>query len=469
MKRFSAIIAIVLMLFGSCLAAEYEPHAGEKANLADTTAVYLTINSEPYDELGSGTTVDVVAIEGEWARISYIDTLLYVPVSSLTATEEALEDLISISSAGREFYLVRECDFHCEQTGLDIRFHAGESVIMLEADSERARVLLSGITGYFPLDALAVSPDFNYQLGLSGDSIEPMQERLEELGYFDGVPNGVLDIDTVDAVLRFRYQSGMSDEFELLGDFRDVLYGEDAPEDPIRILSLQLTDAGAAVKRLQNRLIAKGYLVDTPTGYYDNTTMQAVAAFQSVERLEQTGIANTETMSALFSSRARVMPRNLMPVTRDTTIYLPGGVINSDWWTGDIQSAFEIGMVATVTDVETGLTWREQRRGGYNHADVQPLTVQDTAIFLAAVGGEWTWERRAIWVDIGSARYAASMNCMPHGGGEILDNNFDGHHCIHFLNSRTHGTNSLDARHQTCVSIAAGLLPIEMMYPEQAE
>ena len=43
---------------------------------------------------------------------------------------------------------------------------------------------------------------------------------------------------------------------------------------------------------------------------------------------------------------------------------------------------------------------------------------------------------------------------MPHGTCAITNNNFDGHFCIHFYNSRTHGTNRVDEAHQNCVARA---------------
>ena len=127
-----------------------------------------------------------------------------------------------------------------------------------------------------------------------------------------------------------------------------------------------------------------------------------------------------------------------------------------DWWTSDIQSIFARGTTAQITDVATGIAWREQRRGGTNHADVQPLTAADTAAMKKACGS-WSWSRRAIIVTINGVNYAASMNCMPHGGGSITDNNFNGHHCIHFTNSRTHGGNKVCPLHQAAIKKAAGL------------
>ena len=71
-------------------------------------------------------------------------------------------------------------------------------------------------------------------------------------------------------------------------------------------------------------------------------------------------------------------------------------------------------------------------------------------------GGEWSWKRHAIYVTLeNGVSLAGSMNGMPHGSGSISDNNFDGHFCVHFLNSRTHGTDRVDPDHQAAVAKAA--------------
>ena len=59
-----------------------------------------------------------------------------------------------------------------------------------------------------------------------------------------------------------------------------------------------------------------------------------------------------------------------------------------------------------------------------------------------------------VYKSIDGVSYAASMNGMPHGTGSITTNNFDGHHCIHFLNSRTHTGNRWDTQHQAMVQKA---------------
>ena len=85
--------------------------------------------------------------------------------------------------------------------------------------------------------------------------------------------------------------------------------------------------------------------------------------------------------------------------------------------------------------------------------DTEPLTAEDTAIMKEIYGGAWSWDRRAILVKYDGHVYAASMNGMPHGTSTI-DNGFDGHFCVHFTGSKTHGTDRVDEDHQAAVAQA---------------
>ncbi|MEA4898909.1 MAG: peptidoglycan-binding protein [Christensenellaceae bacterium] len=208
-------------------------------------------------------------------------------------------------------------------------------------------------------------------------------------------------------------------------------------------------DSGEEVKALQRRLKALEWFFGDIGGNYQKLTTQAVKDFQKAAGLSVTGIADAATRRALDAKDA---PRNKLDSTAQP---VEGQAVEMDWWTSGIQQLFPRGATAVVTDVETGLSWHVYRSGGTNHADVQPKTGKDSALMKKAYGGSWSWERRAIWVSVGGRKVAASMNGMPHGSGSIADNDFDGHHCIHFTNSRTHGTNSLDAQHQAAIKRAA--------------
>jgi hypothetical protein len=111
--------------------------------------------------------------------------------------------------------------------------------------------------------------------------------------------------------------------------------------------------------------------------------------------------------------------------------------------------------IFTIIDVETGFQFRAQRRAGNKHADVQPLTKEDTQIMKKIFHEKWSWKRRAIIIQVNDQFIAASMHGMPHGAG-ALKNNFPGHFCVHFFGSTTHGSKHEDLSHKIMILKAAG-------------
>ena len=114
--------------------------------------------------------------------------------------------------------------------------------------------------------------------------------------------------------------------------------------------------------------------------------------------------------------------------------------------------------VVELRDIETGVIFNVKRYGGVIHADIEPLTLEDTQI-LKSIYGDWSWKRRAVVATVEGRQYAASINGMPHGGGRIWDNDFKGHFCLHFLGSQTHGGGRVDPAHHLMIHKAAGRLP----------
>lgn len=100
-----------------------------------------------------------------------------------------------------------------------------------------------------------------------------------------------------------------------------------------------------------------------------------------------------------------------------------------------------------VIDVETGSRFTIQRIYGSLHADVVPSTTIDTQTLQSIVDGKYSWDRRAILIQLEGRYYAASMNSMPHGNG-IEGNGYPGHFCIHFIDSKTHGGQAVCPQHQ---------------------
>lgn len=129
-------------------------------------------------------------------------------------------------------------------------------------------------------------------------------------------------------------------------------------------------------------------------------------------------------------------------------------IVYQDNWFDFVNEYFEKYTTAQVIDVDTLITYTVKRVGGYNHADVEPISVEDTAKMYSIYDNEWSWVRRAVWVKYGDRYIAASINGYPHSYDLVEDNDMTGHTCIHFLMSRTHGTNRVDEAHQAAVEKA---------------
>lgn len=141
--------------------------------------------------------------------------------------------------------------------------------------------------------------------------------------------------------------------------------------------------------------------------------------------------------------------------TTDETVHCPVSfhIEIQDWDT--VNKILPKYSLFTVIDVESGKSFDVQRRAGSRHADVQPLTREDTKIMKEIYNGEWSWKRRAVLILAHDNLIPASMHGMPHGGGS-LPNGFHGHFCIHFLGSTTHRTGKSDLGHHLMILKAAG-------------
>ncbi len=127
--------------------------------------------------------------------------------------------------------------------------------------------------------------------------------------------------------------------------------------------------------------------------------------------------------------------------------------LNLQWFnTG--KNLFKRNSTFVIKDVKTGKKWNCKVLYGSCHLDAEPLTKSDTNIMKAAYGGKINYKRRPVLILYKDKVYAGSMYGEPHGEQTITNNGFDGQFCIHFTGSKTHGSNKVDADHQTAIQTA---------------
>lgn len=249
-----------------------------------------------------------------------------------------------------------------------------------------------------------------------------------------------------------------------------------APINASAAILLKKGSRGTEVKTVQSTLKELGYYTyPKTTGYYGGITEKAVKRFQKANGIYADGIIGKNTRSKLYGNtkKTRLLGASLMKLSIETASNNSGDL---DWFS-EVKSIWDRGLNAVVTDVETGKSFEVKRTYGTNHADVEPLTKEDTNIIKDIWNG-FSWERRAVVVQLKEYTLAASMTAMPHAGVDsahagnyvsnrsggygrgynldaVKDNGANGVMDIHFKNSRTHSTNTLQKSMQDMVKKAA--------------
>ena len=77
----------------------------------------------------------------------------------------------------------------------------------------------------------------NLRKGAKGDEVMRLQERLQELGYLEGKPDGIFGNDTVSAVKAFQRRNGLSADGQAGPLTQERLYAEDAVAAPEIVLT----------------------------------------------------------------------------------------------------------------------------------------------------------------------------------------------------------------------------------------
>ena len=185
------------------------------------------------------------------------------------------------------------------------------------------------------------------KLGSSGDKVTKLQNRLTELGFYDGPITGYFGEATEEAYKAFQKAAGVTVDGISGESDQDILYSDSAP-----VAEVQETEAPTEatteatepetepeteddgiymvgeqddeVVNIQNRLAELGYFYDDSTGYFGDITLAAVTAFQIANGLEATGEVDEETYALLFSDEALENPNPQEPTEEPTEISTSG-------------------------------------------------------------------------------------------------------------------------------------------------
>lgn len=139
--------------------------------------------------------------------------------------------------------------------------------------------------------------------GDSGSHVRAIQDRLKELGYYNGDSTATYGDNTARAVGRFQFDNGIPQTGNIDVATYEALFDPDAAhaaDDGTMFPG----DSGDSVFVMQQQLAALGFLEETPEGVFDRETETAVMLFRAANGLDITVEADREMLDKLYSDSA---------------------------------------------------------------------------------------------------------------------------------------------------------------------
>ena len=143
----------------------------------------------------------------------------------------------------------------------------------------------------------------SYKAGDSDDIIINYQKRLQKLGYLtsDYACTGKMDNKTVSAIKTFQEANGLVRDGCLGPATMEQINSKDAVH-----YAMRLGMSGTSIRAAQQKLYKLGYIRSSQiTGYYGETTVEAVKSFQKRNGISQSGEINAKTLEKLESGNAK--------------------------------------------------------------------------------------------------------------------------------------------------------------------
>ena len=386
-------------------------------------------------------------------------TTIIVPTATPAPTEEAITEdnvvLIKLGVTGSEVlrlqkrleelgYYTSSKDSKCEKDDVAaIRLFQTKNGLSVDGVAGYAtQVLLYSDSAVMYNGQLAGSLTVSYETlkkGMTGDAVASMQQRLIELGYLTGTADGIFGSDTAEAVYYFQKNNGLVRDSVAGEDTLKVLFSTSAVAKTTTDTTVSIDisadilrkgDASDAVKQLQLKLISLGYLSGEADGVFGNLTYKALKQFQKANALYADGIAGSQTIAALNSTNAPIVGGTTD--SAENTVAVMARKVVYEYWYSTVRNECRKYPYCTLYDPESGISWQVHMFSYGKHAEIEPLTPNDTAK-MNQVCGEEVWTPKAVWVIFadGTIRIATTHS-VPHGVQHITDNDFPGHCCLHF-------------------------------------
>ena len=310
---------------------------------ASSVTVYQSASSsaKKLGTLKKGAEVKLLKVSGNWAYIELNGNYGYCAASALTKNSELDSNPTDSSAMGSCTVVSASAKAYAKKStsAANITLSMGDTLDFYGYDSKWVQVKINGKTGYMLRSDLSPASYAELKNEDSGDAVKTLESALLSLGYLDSVPSSNFSANTVTALKRMQAACGMEQTGIADVATQRVLYSGNAPASPLLSASLTSGSSGENVTRLQNRLLALGYLCQNSSvdGDYGSTTASAIKLFQTAAGGSATGVADSATIRALYHASAPKLPSGSKAADYKETSYggsssvsgMPAGLASS--------------------------------------------------------------------------------------------------------------------------------------------
>ena len=281
---------------------------------ASSVTVYQSASSsaKKLGTLKKGAEVKLLKVSGNWAYIELNGNYGYCAANALTKNSELGNNPTDSSAMGSCTVVSASAKAYAKKStsAASITLSMGDTLDFYGYDSKWVQVKINGKTGYMLRSDLSPASYAELKNEDSGDAVKTLESALLSLGYLDSVPSSNFSANTVTALKRMQAACGMEQTGIADVATQRVLYSGNAPASPLLSANLTSGSSGENVTRLQNRLLALGYLCQNSSvdGSYGSTTASAIKLFQTAAGGSATGVADSATIRALYSTSAPKLP-----------------------------------------------------------------------------------------------------------------------------------------------------------------
>ncbi len=172
------------------------------------------------------------------------------------------------------------------------------------------------------------------ELGSTGEAVVMLQEKLYELGYYNGKIDGIYSADVATAVRAFQRKNELTSDGKAGASTQSRLYSTRAIASTVTVddtfTTLREGDTGERVRAMQTLLSTYGYFTGTVDGKYSTATTTAVQQFQGTNGLTADGIAGPATLQLLYQGSPKYAVVSTETQQTATFITLKQGMTGND-------------------------------------------------------------------------------------------------------------------------------------------